>query len=296
MGRSNGGRGAATALPREDERCGNLARWEADRLGPGTVARGCHLAVRRGRGVSRRLTGDGGYLSPVWSPDGTRLAAVTRDDDGSPVLAVIDVDRGGAPQRLRLEIGGQTATYWASTNTVFLQRIAAGTPGRLATLPMDGTSQPRPLFEWSSQMQYPAFSRDGKWMSYSVNETGAYEVYVRPVPSGTPVVRVSVNGGSSSAWSPDGRQLFYREGSRMMAVAISTDRDLSSHQTRTCPPFATTIPAHGTFLPRIWSDAPLRRRHRLAARKCRGRLRDPTGMRRAAHPQTRWESDSFLQT
>jgi hypothetical protein len=34
---------------------------------------------------------------------------------------------------------------------------------------------------------------------------------------------VSVNGGSSSAWSPDGRELFYREGDRMMAVAISTE-------------------------------------------------------------------------
>jgi hypothetical protein len=32
-----------------------------------------------------------------------------------------------------------------------------------------------------------------------------------------------VNGGNSSAWSADGRELFYREGSRMMAVPISTE-------------------------------------------------------------------------
>ena len=60
-------------------------------------------------------------------------------------------------------------------------------------------------------------------MSYSLNETGASEVYVRPVPAGTPITRVSVNGGTSSAWSADGRELFYREGSRMMAVPISTE-------------------------------------------------------------------------
>jgi dipeptidyl aminopeptidase/acylaminoacyl peptidase len=175
------------------------------------------------RGVSRRLTEGAGYLTPVWSPDGMRLAARARGDDGSRVLAVVDVDRGGAPQQLRLDDSGDDVVYWAPTNQVFLQRSGPDAPGRLATLAMDGPSHVRPLFEWSTPMYYPAFSRDGKWMSYSVNETGASELYVRPVPGGTPVTRVSVNGGSSAAWSADGRELFYREGSRMMAVPISTE-------------------------------------------------------------------------
>jgi hypothetical protein len=72
-------------------------------------------------------------------------------------------------------------------------------------------------------MQYAVFSRDAKWMSYSVNETGRPEVYVRPVPARTPITPVSVNGGTSSAWSADGRELFYWEGSRMMALPISTE-------------------------------------------------------------------------
>ena len=174
------------------------------------------------RGVSRRLTEEDMYLTPVWSPDGTRLAARVRGNDGSFVLAVVDVDRGGAPQQRSLDGSGDDVVYWAPTNHLFLLRITSGAPGRLATLALDGPSQVRPLFEWSTQMYYAVFSRDGKWMSYSLNETGAPEVYVRPVPAGAPVTRVSVNGGSSSAWSADGRELFYREGSRMMAVPIST--------------------------------------------------------------------------
>jgi serine/threonine-protein kinase len=176
------------------------------------------------RGVARRLTEEGrGYSSPVWNRDGTRLAAAARDDKDLPVLAIIDVDGGGVSQSVRFDAGGHSAAYWPSPNTVLLQRVSAGTTGRLATLALDGTNQVKPLFEWSSQMQYPAFSRDGKWMSYSLSDTGEFELYVRSVPGGTPVTRVSVNGGTSSAWSADGRELFYREGSRMMVVPISTE-------------------------------------------------------------------------
>jgi len=222
------------------------------------------------RGVSRRLTEEGRYQTPVWSPDGTRLASVARGDDGSSVLAVIDVDRGGAPQQRRLDDSGSDVVYWAPTNHVFLQGIlggVGGAPGRLATLAMDGPSQVRPVFEWSTPIQYAVFSKDGKWMSYSVNETGAFEVYVRPVPAGTPVTRVSVSGGSSSAWSADGRELFYREGSRMMAVPISTEigfrvlgppRELFSgdYADRQIPSKGFEVTSDGRFLMKTRLPAP----------------------------------------
>ena len=175
------------------------------------------------RAVSRRLTGPGLYLSPIWSPDSARLASVTRSGDGSPVLAIVDVDRGTIPQNLPLDAVGYNAAHWASPDTIFLQRIVAALPGRLSTLTTTAGSKMTPLFDWTSTMQYPAFSPGGKFMSYSVNETGAYEVYVRPIPEGTPVTRVSTNGGSSSAWSDNGRELFYREGPKMMAVPISIE-------------------------------------------------------------------------
>ena len=89
----------------------------------------------------------------MWSPDGTRLAAIAYSDDGSRVLAVVDVDRGGAPQQRRLDDSGDDVVYWAPTNHVFLQRIVAGAPGRLATLAIDGPSQVTPLFEWSTQIE-----------------------------------------------------------------------------------------------------------------------------------------------
>jgi Tol biopolymer transport system component len=57
-----------------------------------------------------------------------------------------------------------------------------------------------PLF-WAT------FSPDGHWIAYARNQTGALEVYVRPYPGPNPATKVSVNGGDSPAWSPDGRHI-----------------------------------------------------------------------------------------
>ena len=48
-------------------------------------------------------------------------------------------------------------------------------------------------------------------MAYVSNETGSFEVYVRPFPGGDPVHRVSTAGGGAPVWSRDGQQLFFRE-------------------------------------------------------------------------------------
>ena len=43
---------------------------------------------------------------------------------------------------------------------------------------------------------------------------------MRPLSATGRVRPISVEGGSEPVWAPDGRELFYREGTRMMAVTI----------------------------------------------------------------------------
>ncbi len=64
------------------------------------------------------------------------------------------------------------------------------------------------------------FSPDTKWVAYSSNETGNWEVYVSPFPSGTSKWQVS-RGGGEPRWRRDGKELFYLspEG-KMMAVPV----------------------------------------------------------------------------
>mgnify|MGYP000001379439 CR=1 FL=1 len=55
----------------------------------------------------------------------------------------------------------------------------------------------------------PLFSPDGRWLSYTSNVSGRFEVYVQRFPEGTDRAQVSPGGGGSARWRRDGRELFY---------------------------------------------------------------------------------------
>ena len=53
-------------------------------------------------------------------------------------------------------------------------------------------------------------SPDGKWLAYHSNESGDFEVYVRPFPNVQDGrSQISANGGTRAAWARNGRELFY---------------------------------------------------------------------------------------
>jgi hypothetical protein len=71
----------------------------------------------------------------------------------------------------------------------------------------------------------PALSPDGRWLAYASNETGAYEIYVRPFPGvDAGQFQVSIGGGVAPVWAHDGREIFFLGFDQRMNVAqIETD-------------------------------------------------------------------------
>ncbi len=59
-----------------------------------------------------------------------------------------------------------------------------------------------------------------------VRESGRYEVYVKPFPSGEGKSQVSIAGGSVPRWSPRGDELFFVTGNDLMAVHAQTKPSL----------------------------------------------------------------------
>ena len=70
--------------------------------------------------------------------------------------------------------------------------------------------------------QSAAFSPDGHWIAYVSNESGESQVYLQPFPGPGPREQISTEKGESPAWSRSGRELFYLNGNKLMAVAIAT--------------------------------------------------------------------------
>ena len=62
----------------------------------------------------------------------------------------------------------------------------------------------------------PKFSPDGRWLAYISDESGRYEIYVQPYPGPGGKWQISTEGGTEPVWNPNGRELFYRSGDKMM--------------------------------------------------------------------------------
>jgi hypothetical protein len=90
---------------------------------------------------------------------------------------------------------------------------------------LDRSSEPRSLVSTRFTEGGAQFSADGRWIAYTSNETGRYEIYVRPVSEPGAPQRVSTQGGNAPRWSHRGDELFYvAPDGRMMRAAVGRFR------------------------------------------------------------------------
>ncbi len=107
-------------------------------------------------------------------------------------------------------------------------RTVLGTVYRAETSSYDiwstlvGTGAVSFVLQSSSAELDPQLSRDQRWLAYASNESGRFEVYVRPFVGAGPVTRISRNGGRKPRWSDDGREIFYVQGDgSLMQAALN---------------------------------------------------------------------------
>jgi hypothetical protein len=165
---------------------------------------------------TRKVLSPGGM--PIWSSNGER--ATFRASKG---LMAMPVDGSAPPEVIVPEQDYIVATSWnAATGD-----LAYYGHRNFEIWIRSPAGQARKFLGAPGRKRSGRFSPDGKWMAFVSDETGEYQVYVTAYPGPGPTVVVSTKGGLSPLWSANGRELFYRLGSKVMAAAVSSTAPLS---------------------------------------------------------------------
>jgi tRNA A-37 threonylcarbamoyl transferase component Bud32 len=160
---------------------------------------------------SRLTFGDTGNMRPTWSADGRSVVYLTEvtTNGGTPAMRRAD---GTGSARTLLPSGlawGQAFQTrdgrWLVLRSSIFERgkgdIYGVRTGDTTLVPLAAS----PALEGDA-----AVSPDGRWLAYASEESGVFEIYVRPFPdAGSARWQVSAAGGTDPVWSHSGRELFY---------------------------------------------------------------------------------------
>jgi Tol biopolymer transport system component len=176
------------------------------------------------RGISNRLTFDPrNESSPIWSPDDRQLLFFG-DYPGRSDLFTVAADGTGTPEMLFSNGGSNMPADWSSDGRYALVQTSAGMGKGLTDLQIYSFDENK-LSAWLDTTfteKQARLSPDGRWVAYESNESGRLEVYVRGFPPRGGKWRVSTDGGVSSTWSRNGKELFYiAPDNTLMSVPIT---------------------------------------------------------------------------
>ena len=161
---------------------------------------------------------------PEFTPDGNRISFVSGATES---LLWMSADGSGNEETL---LTSEDFSPWQSNWSADEQFLAFDVESSdsdfdIWFMALESGREAQAFLDSDSNERNPKFSPDGRWLAYYSDESGRGETYVRSFPNPEQrKVDISTEGSEPGlAWAPDGRELFYLNGNRMMVVDIETE-------------------------------------------------------------------------
>ncbi len=186
------------------------------------------------RGTLTRLTSDPGEdETPVWMPDGKRLVFAGNRSGGSQLLSTGADGSGTEEVLLGIRRGHRHADSLSPDGQVLaFEEESQATGSDIWVMPLQGDRKARPFLRTTFNEAGAKFSPDGRWIAYSSDESGRSEVYVQAYPGPGGKRQISTEGGVEPVWARSGRELFYRNGVKLLVAEVRTQPAFSASRPR----------------------------------------------------------------
>lgn len=175
------------------------------------------------KALNKLTFGPSKNYAPIWSHDGQRVFYRKDAADGKIAIAWKSADGSGEEEVLYT---GDRPVFPSSASPdgkwLALSLQEAGGAFDVYMFPLTGEHRLQPYVTGPFDESGASFSPDGRWVAYRSNESGRYEIYVKPFPDPKGRWQVSTEGGGEVRWSPGGKELIYRRESEYMAVPVAT--------------------------------------------------------------------------
>jgi serine/threonine-protein kinase len=175
---------------------------------------------------------------PIWTPDSQRIIFSSERAERRIICWKAADGTGEVEQIASME--GLGIWPWSVSNdgnTLFFGKWSGLSLYDIGILSLKGERTPKLLLQEEYSEVLPQISPDGRWLAYMSNESGQYEVFIRPFPDVDSGGRwqVSTDGGFDQLWAPDGHELFYVIPDGTMAVSVETEPTFKLGTPRTLP-------------------------------------------------------------
>jgi serine/threonine protein kinase len=164
-------------------------------------------------------------ISPVWSPDGQRVASGSITPQGFSI-AVTPLSGGQPATVFDAETQEIPADWTRDGRFILYRQQGLDSNVDLWAISTANPQQPFPVIQSMAEERSGAFSPDGRWVAFESNESGRNEIFVQSFP--TPGVKtvVSTAGGRQVRWGASATELFYvAPDARLMSVSLTPSPD-----------------------------------------------------------------------